>query len=308
MNKIEHWQLEQRQGQPLSIKERLTIARIKAYYEHFNGNVYVSFSGGKDSTVLLDIVRRIYPDVPAVFVDTGLEYPENREFVETIENVIWLKPKMLFTDVIKKYGYPVVSKEVAQELYEIRNTKSEKLKNIRLYGDSKGNGRIPKKWIFLLDAPFKISDRCCHVMKKAPIKAYGKKTGRFAFVGTMASDSLRRKITYLKNGCNSFDGNPMSTPMAFWLEKDIWEYIEKYKLKYSKIYDMGYDRTGCMFCMFGLHLDKNNRFDKMSITHPKIYKYCMNNLGLKDVIKYCKNNGQIVLDTTDFEELDMFDD
>ena len=92
MAKLEYWQLQQRQGQTLEIKEQMTASRIKAYYEQLEGNVYVSFSGGKDTTVLLHQVRRIYPNVPAVFVDTGLEYPEIRDFVKTIDNVIWLKP------------------------------------------------------------------------------------------------------------------------------------------------------------------------------------------------------------------------
>ena len=95
MAKLELWQLRQRQGQPLDIKEQLTANRIKAYYEQLGGNVYVSFSGGKDSTVLLHQVRRMYPNVPAVFIDTGLEYPEIRDFVKTIDNVVWLKPKTL---------------------------------------------------------------------------------------------------------------------------------------------------------------------------------------------------------------------
>lgn len=287
MEKLKYWQLKQRQGQPLEIKEQLTANRIKAYYERLEGNVYVSFSGGKDSTALLHLVRRIYPDVPAVFVDTGLEYPEIRDFVKTIDNVIWLKPKMPFTQVIEKYGYPVISKENAQRIREVRETKSEKLKHTRLYGDSKGNGKIPEKWKFLINAPFKISDRCCHVMKKAPVKKYGKETGRGAIVGTMAADSRLRAVSYLQRGCNSFEGRPMSTPMAFWLESDVWDYIKKYNIPYSKIYDMGYSRTGCMFCMFGLHMEKNNRFERMKITHPQIYKYCMEKLGLREIIRYC---------------------
>lgn len=287
MAKIEYWQLKQRQGQPLDIKEQLTANRIKAYYERLEGNVYVSFSGGKDSTVLLHQVRRIYPNVPAVFVDTGLEYPEIRDFVKTIDNVIWLKPKMPFTQVIEKYGYPVISKETSQKIREVRETKSEKLRNKRINGDERGSGRISKKWQFLIDAPFKISDRCCHIMKKAPVKSYEKETERWPIVGTMAADSRLRETSYLQHGCNSFEGRTMSTPMAFWLEADVWDYIKKYNLEYSKIYDMGYTRTGCMFCMFGLHMEKVSRFDRMKITHPQIYKYCMEKLGLREVIRYC---------------------
>lgn len=287
MAKLEHWQLKQRQGQPLDIKEQLTANRIKAYYEKLNGNVYVSFSGGKDSTALLHQVRRIYPNVPAVFVDTGLEYPEIRDFVKTIDNVIWLKPKMPFTQVIEKYGYPVISKETAQKIREIRTTRSEKLRNKRINGDEQGNGKISEKWKFLINAPFKISDRCCYIMKKEPVKKYEKETGRGAIVGTMAADSGLRETSYLQHGCNSFEGRPMSTPMAFWFEVDVWDYIKKYSLQYSKIYDMGYLRTGCMFCMFGIHLEKDSRFDRMKTTHPQIYNYCMDKLGLREVIRYC---------------------
>jgi len=88
--KVQSYQLKQRQSLPLAGKIKLSISRIKHWYEQWEGQVYVAFSGGKDSTVLLHLVRSLYKKVPAVFVDTGLEYPEIRDFVKTIDNVVWL--------------------------------------------------------------------------------------------------------------------------------------------------------------------------------------------------------------------------
>jgi len=119
---VDTWELEERQILPLATKISITQARIRLWHNCWNGKICVAFSGGKDSTVLLHMVRELFPDVPAVFVDTGLEYPEVREFVKTIENVVWLKPTMSFKKVIQQYGYPAISKEVAQKIYEIRNT------------------------------------------------------------------------------------------------------------------------------------------------------------------------------------------
>jgi len=285
---MEYYQLKQRQSLPLRAKIVLSQQRIKSWYDYWHGNVYISFSGGKDSTVLLDMVRGIYPNIPAVFVNTGLEYPEIVDFVKTIDNVVMLKPKIPFNKVIEKYGYPVVSKENSLKVHEIRNTKSEKLRNKRLYGDEAGNGKLPTKWKFLLDAPFKISNRCCSVMKKAPFYAYETKTKAKPFVGTMAIESNTRRQAYLKDGCNAFNNvHPQSRPIAFWKEEDIWEYIKTRNIPYSKIYDMGYDRTGCMFCMYGIHLEKGeNRFQRMAKTHPKQYNYCTNKLGCGKALDY----------------------
>lgn len=86
------------QSWPLERKIQVTQTRIVEWYQKFNGQVYVSFSGGKDSTVLLDIARRIYPDIEAVFINTGLEYPEVRQFALSKENVTALRPEMDFSD------------------------------------------------------------------------------------------------------------------------------------------------------------------------------------------------------------------
>lgn len=84
--------LYQMQALSLASKIQMSKARIRAWVEEYGEDgVYISFSGGKDSTVLLDLVRSEYPNVKAVFVDTGLEYPEIRSFVKTFDNVEILK-------------------------------------------------------------------------------------------------------------------------------------------------------------------------------------------------------------------------
>ena len=107
MNVYTRQDLSVMQAWPLERKIRVTQAKILEWHHHNGGKVAVSFSGGKDSTVLLDLARRAFPDLPAVFVDTGLEYPEIREFVKTVPNVTWLRPEMPFSKVLETYGYPV---------------------------------------------------------------------------------------------------------------------------------------------------------------------------------------------------------
>jgi len=198
--KLQLWQLRQRQSLPLEAKIKMSQARIREWYEHWSGQVYVAFSGGKDSTVLLHLVRQMYPDVPAVFVATGTQYPEVRRFVKTIENVDWIRPEKSFKQVIEEYGYPVVSKKVARFIRDVRNPteRNEATRHLRLTGYTQ-DGRymkgmkIPDRWMFLVNAPFKISEQCCDVMKKRPFLKHVKQTGRQAIVGTMAEDSQQKR-------------------------------------------------------------------------------------------------------------------
>lgn len=228
------------QSWDLQHKIQVTTTRIIEWYEHYNGQVYVAFSGGKDSTVLLDIVRRIYPDVPAVFADTGLEFPEVRKFALSQENVVVVKPEMNFRKVIVTYGYPVVSKRTAETVEYGKKPGSYRWREI--HGEIiMSNGKPSKfncqKWCYLLDAPFKVSAKCCDIMKKRPMKKYAKATGRFPIVATMATESISRETVWMRQGCNAFNSkSPISQPMSFWTEADVLEYLYTYNIPYASVY------------------------------------------------------------------------
>ena len=284
------------QAWPLERKIQVTQTRILEWGQHWGGEggIYVSFSGGKDSTVLLHIARRIYPNIPAVFIDTGLEYPEIRSFVKTVPNVTWIKPKLRFDEVIKKYGYQLIGKEVAERIYYAQKG-SPWAVNLMKGLSSDGSSehiycqRMNKRWEHLIDAPFRISHKCCDVMKKHPAARYERETGLHPIVGTMSCESKLRRTSWLRYGCNSFDGKrPSSKPISFWTEQDILKYIDRFHVpicsvygdirqdKHGKYYTTKAERTGYMFCMFGVHREKEpNRFQRMHLTHPKQWEYCM---------------------------------
>ena len=299
-------ELRMLQNYPLDLKVMKSKQRIREWVDYYGEDgVYISFSGGKDSTVLLDIVRSMYPDIEAVFSNTGLEFPEIVKFVKTFDNVTIIKPEKTFKQVIDEKGYPVVSKAVSNCVRLARKNiayEKDTLRVRQIRGLEKGSKFNKSKWEFLLEAPFKISDECCNELKKKPMKKYQKDTGKVPFIATMADEGQQRRAAYLKTGCNAFNSGK-SQPMGFWTEQDVLHYIFKNNLKICSVYgdvveecDMlgnkyyrttGEKRTGCMFCMFGCHLEESpNRFERMKYTHPKQYRYCIEKLGLKEVLDY----------------------
>lgn len=367
--------LHQMQSLPLSAKVRMTEYRIRQWVEHYGEDgVYIAFSGGKDSSVLLDMVRKMYPGIRAVYVDTGLEYPEVREFVGRHGNVEFLKPRVNFRTVIEKYGYPFIGKEVAGCVYGARRYMEKLLEREKencpggtvpnhtsmadLMGidrrEDPGNelyqklvrGEIPgtdirtpvrylilqgkyihkekgvatteysrmynkERYKFFLEAPFEISGHCCSIMKKAPMHAYAKRTGRVPMTAQMASESRLRTANWLKNGCNGFGmKSPISNPMSFWTEQDVLEYIHYNRLPIASVYgevladygacgaapavtdpaDLGIfdagkplystsgcSRTGCVYCGFGCHMEKSpNRWETAEkFSNPAVIDYMM---------------------------------
>lgn len=381
MNKHTIGDLYQMQSLPLPAKIRMTQNRISQWVEHYGENsVFVAFSGGKDSTVLLDIARKMYGKMRAVYTDTGLEYPEIRAFVQSYEDVEILRPKLDFRQTITKYGYPFISKEVASCVYGARRYmeklverengegSTDIIPNHSYMADLAGidhredkenalyqklirggipsteikvpirylmlTGKYPHKekgaatseysrmynkerYRFFLEAPFEISDRCCDVMKKAPMHSYAKRTGSFPLTAQMASESRLRTTIWLKNGCNGFEmKSPVSNPMSFWVGQDVLEYIYHYKIPIASVYgevraeektvgkkeqkdtlNMGIfdvekpvyrteqcSRTGCVFCGFGCHREKSpNRWEIAEhVSNPAIIDYMLRGGGFAE--------------------------
>ena len=294
-------ELKQLQSMSLQDKVDMTKLRIAEFYQHYKGNIYVSFSGGKDSTVLLHIAREIYPDIKGVFVDTGLEFPEVKQHVKSFENIDIIRPSMTFKQVLDEYGFVYPSKETARKIYYARKGSQwaiNCMNGLNRDGTNSIFKQRYKKWNFLVDAPFKISSKCCDIMKKKPFHDYMKKHGGGYLVGTMTEESSIRKRAWLSTGCNSFDKG-QSKPLSFWTEQDILKYIldknikipsvygDIVKDKHGKLKTTGEQRTGRMFCPIGVHLEHEpNRFQRMKQTHPKIYEYCMNQLNMKEFLEY----------------------
>ena len=118
-NQFTNERLKEMQSWGLDRKIATSLTRISEFVSRFPNSVYVSFSGGKDSTVLLDLVRKVVPNVPVVFSNTGLEYPEIQAFARS-KGAEFVRPKMRFNEVITKYGYPIISKEVSEAIYYAR--------------------------------------------------------------------------------------------------------------------------------------------------------------------------------------------
>lgn len=383
--------LMQMKALPLHAKVVMTQQRIREWYNHWDGDVYVSFSGGKDSTVLATLVRDMYPDVPLVFCNTGLEYPEIQAFARKM-GAEFIRPKMTFSEVISTYGYPIISKENAEAIYVARRIRNgggtaKKEKDERNTGltareknlsDSRNavisttpkfpwggyneSGNLPQesghdeqkacvqhgarakredkmwvnwrrqaiagvgafsadkgsiynkvKWLPLCrDTQFMISHMCCNVMKKGPMHTYQRKTKLYPILGTLTEESRLREQAWIRHGCNAFDATvKTSQPMSFWTEQDVLHYVWEEGLEIASVYGdivavdkngfeyeppffasqcnmkcSGCQRTGCVYCLFGAHLNKDDRLVNLAKTHPKQYEYCMKGGQWVDNPKY----------------------
>lgn len=301
MNIVEKQKIIQRQSLGLEEKIAMTKLRIRDFYDRFDGDVYCSFSGGKDSTVLRHIVMDMGLKMPFVFSNTGLEMPEIVEFVRQQaskdENVVQVRPKVTFDKVWKEHGLPVGSKRVAKMirvLQEGDNGKNSNMHNLYNTGyNSKGqyakSWKLPEKWrVFIDEAAPRVSDRCCDFLKKEPLDTYAQRTGRYGISAIMADEGGAREM---RTQCNVYDGKrPNSAPMLFWTEADVWKYIRTRQVDICSVYfERAVDgvivpaekRTGCMFCGFGVQMERGmNRFQRMAITHPRQHSIVIDRMGM----------------------------
>lgn len=295
---------------------------FEQFYNTLEGKVYIGFSGGKDSTLLVYLIDKFckmkgIPLVPLVFNNTTNEYQEILEFVKSYgDRVTWLRPKMTFAQSLQKNGFPLVSKEQAQRISEAKNTKSDYLRDLRLNGVIRKSkttgkeyvsGKISERWKYLVYEDIQVTSKCCDILKKQPVKKYEKETGLSAIIGVTAAESNLRKQQYNKIGnCNTFGERNISKPLSIFTEDDIWALIEKYNIEICSIYfDMeidgeivkGEDRTGCAYCAFGLQFEdpENTKFHRLKKREPKRFKSMVEKLDYGKALKLVNIN---VLDNT----------
>lgn len=194
LHEMQKWSLEQKVAHSIDV--------MSSFIERMGGidKVYVSFSGGVDSLVMLHIARTfIDKNIKAVFCNTGCEWPDLVKFVKTFDNVDVIHPKEHIKEIYETQGFPLVGKRVSSYIREVRRGDPNcELTKKRLSKDKFYS--IPLKWRFLLDKTYDTSEKCCHYLKKEPFRLYSKATGRKAMVGVMASESLMRENEYVRRG------------------------------------------------------------------------------------------------------------
>lgn len=309
-------ELHERQKWSLDQKMDHTFGAIEQFYNYTNGKMVVMFSGGVDSTVLLYLVRKIYPEIKGVFVNTTNEFSEILKFVRTIDNVDTIRPRLTFIETVRLYGFPLISKRVTKAIGYIKypSDKTKNVRNLVLTGiNSKGKScmsfKLAKKWYFFKNEKFDITSKCCDILKHKPFKEYQKEHDVFPLTGIMADESQQRKGNYMLYGCNIMNGKKsVGRPMSIWNNNNIWECVDKYNIPYCSIYDdlkddegniivEGENKTGCAFCGMGCHLEKKSRFERLKIREPKRYNQMMelrnNGISYKEAIRIVLNAKRI---------------
>lgn len=275
-------ELRQRQSWTLPKKIDHSLGVIDQFLSKMGGKVYLAYSGGKDSTVLMHLCEILKKDIDCVFVNTGCESPSIVNFVRQMKedghNIRVIRPRMTPKQVWEKYGFPLVSKEMAENIHAIR-VNPDSIKSKKALGIINPDSMfvMSDKWRYLIDEPYDTSNVCCKILKKNPSKRFAKQNGLAPITGIMASESLLREKTYLKRGgCNVFGQHASSQPISIWTDDDIWSFIRQNNVKIADIYEKGAARTGCVACGFGCQFKDDTRLEILYRLYPKYYNHVLN--------------------------------
>lgn len=282
------------------------MERIETLYHDTDGKCYVSFSGGKDSTVILALIKmceQIYtlpPDaIPAVFCNTGIELGATVDFVKWVKDnyypnvqAIRPDPKRPFDWIVKNKGKPIKSKLKSENIGKMQHGENPYYLQ-QLLGDDTGHyksTKIANKDMHILHPDFdiEVSNKCCDILKKDPFKKYdkvkgilGKLIGERAAEGGARKTNMENRLAKGGKACTRYrNGLITKMPLIDWTDQDIEDFIKDYNVPLSKAYtEQGYDRTGCFLCPYSLHLRDN--LVKLNKYEPLRYKAAMH--WLKDV-------------------------
>jgi 3'-phosphoadenosine 5'-phosphosulfate sulfotransferase (PAPS reductase)/FAD synthetase len=263
-----------------------SISKILKAWKDGEEKLYVSFSGGKDSTVLYHLIKMANIPAKIVFFDTGIELDVIYEFVKTFNDVEWVKPRKPFGQIVKQYGIPYKSKFLSEYLHTWDINQKNPFKLVRNNELVKGTihrttwegdivdtkekittGRaLPKKNFHMLHpdrvGEYTVHNRCCAYLKKDPSKHYIKEHNvNGYFMGVRQAEGGARSLTY--KSCRSVKkiGKKLvlqSMPMFDWSDQDVDDFIKKYNIPISKAYtEYGLERTGCFCCPFAQKMDEN---------------------------------------------------
>ena len=284
----------------LSLKDKITLSKkiIKEFINDRNEyQSYISCSFGKDSIVLVDIVRSIYPEIPIVYINTGIEYPSCVELSKSYKNVYTITPKKDMKEIIEKYGYITpYEKEISGAIEQVRrNLYNGDCDTYRVKQFRGEIGYNYKKFVKDLLAPFKISDKCCYHLKISPLNKFCKENDyKYSFVGITFEESNLRKRNLIKNGFNT---EFQSKPLGFWTNNDILQYILDKNLSLAKCYGKIIEkngglktslcqRNGCMCCPIWAQEEVPNKFQLLYKYDKENWDYIINDLGFQKVLDW----------------------
>jgi 3'-phosphoadenosine 5'-phosphosulfate sulfotransferase (PAPS reductase)/FAD synthetase len=319
------YEFMQKQSLPYEAKIAHAKLRAREFYEHEEGNVFCSVGGIDSMTLLIFLRKYISADIPGVSVSI-LEDKSVQAAHHTFSNMIYLKPLKSKVQVIREFGYPIISKDKAGKIKLLQNP-TEKNKTVRhaiMTGETGALGgyktiatgsrmRLPQKWLDLFGgpenlrygtnyqtAPFRVSNDCCEWMKEKPCDRWAKDNHASPYIGLMASEGGQREKAMVKHGCNYYGKTVIrSCPFAIFSRQDLLKLALELETPIPAIYGeikqysdgtletTRAKRTGCTMCGFGIHIEKRpHRFDRLHQDNPKEWKFWMYDMGWGKVLDY----------------------